>query len=456
MKKIVGSLLLVFACHLVFLPPSAYAQEKVIIDEVVAVIGNSAILKSDIINQQRQLEAQGANLGPNPTCSMLDDILYQKLLFNQAKIDSIEVSDDHVEQVLERRLRFFIAQIGSRERLEAYYGKSLEELKEEFRELVREQELSQRMESTITQNVSVTPAEVRRFFNTIHPDSIPMVESEMVLAKITNTPAVREEEKDLVKARLEEFRERILRGESFSTLAILYSEDPGSARRGGELGFVGRGELYPEFEANAFGLRPGELSEIVETEAGYHIIQMIERRGEQVNVRHILLRPKVSPEDLQQARVKLDSVRTLIASGEMTFAEAARKFSDHPGRINEGVMVNPYTGTSRFRSDELGQIDPNLVFIVDRLEVGQVSEPHIMMTEDSQQAYRLVTVISRVDPHRANLEEDYDLIQQLALQQKELGVIRQWINRRLGSTYVRINEEYRDCAFEHNWLKTTP
>lgn len=448
--------MLVLAGCLVLLPLASRAQEKVIIDEVVAVIGNSAILKSDIINQQRQLEAQGINLGSSPVCSMLDDILYQKLLFNQARIDSIEVSDDHVEQVLERRLRFFIAQIGSRERLEAYYGKTIDELKEEFRELVREQELSQRMESTITQNVSVTPAEVRRFFNNLHPDSIPMVESEMVLAKITKTPTVRQEETDMVKDRLEGFRERILRGESFSTLAILYSEDPGSARRGGELGFVGRGELFPEFEANAFSLRPGELSEIVETEAGFHIIQMIERRGEQVNVRHLLLRPKVSPEDLQQARNELDSVRTLIASGEMTFAEAALKFSDHPGRINQGIMVNPYTGTSRFRVDELGQIDRNLVFIVDRLDVGQVSEPHTMMTEDGQQAYRLVKVVSRRDAHKANLQEDYDLIQQLALQQKELGVIRQWIARRLESTFVRINEEYRDCEFEHNWLKIIP
>jgi peptidyl-prolyl cis-trans isomerase SurA len=456
MKKIVGSLLIALAGHLVILSVPAFSQEKVIIDEVVAVIGNSAILKSDVINQQRQLEAQGTNLGPNPVCAMLDDILFQKLLFNQAKIDSIEVSEDHVEQVLERRLRFFISQIGSRERLEAYYGKTIDELKEEFRPLVREQELSQQMESTITQNVNVTPAEVRRFFNSLPPDSIPMVESELVLAKITKSPAVRQEEKDLVRARLLEFRERILKGESFSTLAILYSEDPGSARRGGELGFVGRGELYPEFEANAFSLRPGELSDVVETEAGYHILQMIERRGEQVNVRHILLRPKVSPEDLQQARHKLDSVKTLISSGEMTFAEAAREFSDHPGRINDGVMVNPYTGTSRFRSDELGQIDPNLVFIVDRLEVGEVSEPHTMVTEEGHEAFRLVTVLSRIDPHRANLQEDYDLVQQLALQQKEIGVIRQWIDRRLGSTYVRINEEYRDCMFEHNWLKSNP
>jgi peptidyl-prolyl cis-trans isomerase SurA len=195
------------------------------------------------------------------------------------------------------------------------------------------------------------------------------------------------------------------------------------------------------------------VSEIVETEAGYHVIQMIERRGEQVNVRHILLRPKVSPEDLLRARNELDSVRTLITSGEMTFAEAALKFSDHPGRINRGIMVNPYSGTSRFRVEELGQIDPNLVFIVDRLEVDQVSEPHTMTTEDGRQAYRLVKVMSRIEPHRANLQEDYDLIQQLALRNKELVVIRQWIDRKLGSTYVFINEDYRHCEFEHEWLR---
>ncbi len=450
MRKTPGFLLFLFAGLLVINPSLLPAQEKVVIDQIVAVIGNSAVLESDVINQQRQMEAQGVDFGPNPICGLLDDVLYQKLLFNQAQLDSVEVGDDHVEQVLERRLRFFIQQIGSRERLEAYYGKSIEELKVEFRELVREQELSQRMESIITENVSVTPSEVRRYFTGLHPDSVPMVESELVLAQITKTPPVREEEKNLVKTRLEEFRDRVLKGESFSTLAILYSEDPGSARRGGELGFYGRGELYPEFEAVAFGLRPGELSEVVETEAGFHVLQMIERRGEQVNVRHILLRPKVSPEDLQEAKNQLDSVRTLITSGEMTFAEAAQKFSDHPGRINQGVMVNPYTGTSRFRSDEL---EPELFFIVDNLEVGEVSQPHTMVTEEGQQAYRIVSVVSRIEPHRANLQEDYDLIQQMALSQKELGIIRQWISRRLTSTYVHINEKYLDCEFEHGWVR---
>jgi peptidyl-prolyl cis-trans isomerase SurA len=282
--------------------PLAQSQERVVIDQVIAVVGISAILESDIINQQRQMEAQGMNFGADSHCMILDEVLFQKLLYNQAQIDSIEVADDQVEQVLERRLRFFIQQIGSREKLEAYYGKSIDELKEEFREIVREQELSQRMESKITENISVTPSEVRRFFNSLPPDSIPMVESELMLAKIVKNPPVSKEEIDVVKERLESFRTRVLQGESFSTLAIMYSEDPGSARRGGELGFYGRGELYPEFEAIAFGLRPGEVSDIVETEAGYHIIQMMERRGEQVNVRHILLMAKVSPLDLMAGK----------------------------------------------------------------------------------------------------------------------------------------------------------
>ncbi|MFO7977918.1 MAG: peptidylprolyl isomerase, partial [Bacteroidales bacterium] len=335
---------------------TAKAQEKVIIDQVVGVIGTSAILESDLINQKRQMESQGEDLGPQGLCMVFDEMLYQKLLYNQALIDSVEVGDDQVEMVLERRLRFFIQQIGSREKLEAYYGKSIEELKDEFRVIVREQELSRSMEANITENVSVTPSEVRSFFRNLPEDSIPMVESEIVLAQIMKKPPVRPEEIKIVKERLEEFRERILQGESFNTLAILYSEDPGSARRGGELGFYGRGELFPEFEAIAYGLRPGEVSDIVETKAGYHIIQMIERRGEQINVRHILLTPKVTQEDLMEARHELDSIKTLITSGEMTFEEAAIKFSDDPGRMNRGLMVNPYTGTGRFRTEDL---EPN-------------------------------------------------------------------------------------------------
>lgn len=428
----------------------AVSQERVVIDQVIAIVGNSAILESDIFNQRRQLQGQGADLGPNPECMILDDLLYQKLLFNQALIDSVVVSDDQVEQVLERRLRFFIQQIGSRERLEAYYGKTIDELKDDFRDVVREQELSQQMEAKITSNVKVTPSEVRAFFNRIPKDSIPMIESEIVMAEIVKKPPVQPEEIADVRRRLDGFRERVIRGDNFATLAILYSEDPGSARRGGELGFVGRGELYLEFETVAFTLRPGEVSEIVETQAGLHIIQMIERRGEQFNVRHILLKPKVSPMDLLTARQQLDSIRTIINNGEMTFAEAAQKFSDAPNRVNQGLMLNTFRGTNRFSTEE---IEPNLFFVIDRMKVGEISAPISMTTEEGNQAFRIVNLISRSEPHVANLQQDYDFIQELALQDKKRKTTLEWISRRLPNTYVFINEKYHGCNFDLDWLK---
>lgn len=426
------------------------AQDRVIIDQVVAVVGNSAILRSDLHNQQRQLESQGITFGANPLCELLDEMLYQKLLFNQAIIDSVEVSDHQVEQVLERRLRFFIQQIGSREQLEAYYGKSLEELKDEFRPLIREQELSQMMESRITRNVRITPSEVRRFFNSIPSDSIPIVDSEMELAQIVIKPKLDPEEIADTRSRLDEIRERIIKGESFSTMAILYSEDPGSARKGGELGFYGRGELYSEFEATAFGLRPGEISEIIETQAGFHVIQMIERRGEQINVRHILMQPKLAPMQLAQARSRLDSIRTAINNDEITFAEAARKFSDDPGKVSGGTKINPYTNTTRFKNDE---IESSLFFALDNLEPGQITSPQPMMTEEGRQAFRIVKLVHRIEAHPATLDGDYDYIQQLALNQKKVRVVREWVNSKVGTTYIFINEEFRGCDFSSPWMK---
>jgi len=323
-------------------------------------------------------------------------------------------------------------------------------LKDEFRPLVREQELSQLMEGRITSNVRVTPSEVRAFFNKIHPDSIPVVESELEMAQIVIKPLVEQEEIDNVKNRLTEIRERVLKGESFSTMAILYSEDPGSARKGGELGFYGRGELYPEFEATAFGLRPGEISEIIETQAGYHILQMIERRGEQINVRHILIMPKIVPSQLAKARSKLDSIRRLITSEELTFEEAALKFSDDPGRISGGIMINPYTNTTRFKNDE---IDQSLFFVVDKLEVGQITNPVPMMTEEGKQAFRIVKVRNRIDAHAATLEGDYDFIQQIALNQKKMNMVKDWVNVKINTTYIFINEDFVGCSFTSPWMR---
>ncbi|MFP4064232.1 MAG: peptidylprolyl isomerase [Bacteroidales bacterium] len=450
MKKTFNYFAWVAIISVFVLPFSGHAQEKVVIDRVAAVVGDNAILQSELFEQRRQLETQGMDLGSNPECTVLEDMLFQKLLYNQAMIDSIEVSDSHVEQEIERRLRYFIQEIGSRERLEEYYGTSIEALREEFREPIREQEVSRRMEAIITEDVSVTPSEVRSFFNDLPEDSIPMVESEMRLSEIMIEPEIEEEQVNEIKARLENFRQRILDGESFRTLAIMYSEDPGSARRGGELGFHGRGELHPEFEAEAFSLEPGEISEIVETRSGYHIIELIERRGEQVNVRHLLLRPKVSPQVEQQTRNKLDSIRGLITSGEMTFAEAAREFSDHPNASSGGVMVNPLTGTTRFKTDEL---DPNMFYIIDRLDEGEISRPVETMTEDGRPAYQIISVRERIEPHPANLQQDYDFIQELALERKNQQAINEWAIRKLQSTYVSIKEEYRDCDFQVNWIR---
>lgn len=427
-----------------------YSQQKVIIDQVVAVIGNSAILESDIIEQRRMLEAQGIDLGRKPECILLDDIMFQKLLFNQAIIDSILVSEAMVDQEIERRMRYFIQQIGSRERLEEYYGKSIEELREEFRDPIREQQISRRMQAEITRNVNVTPSEVRAFFEGLDDDDIPMVESELALAKILIEPPIEDAEIQAIKNRLEGFRQRILDGESFSTFAILYSDDAGSARRGGELGFYSRGDLHPEFEAVAFSLRPGEISEIVETRSGFHIIQLIARRGEQINVRHLLLQPKPSPVAEQETKNKLDSLRRVIMRGDISFADAARKYSNHPSGRNGGQMLNPFTGTTRFRNEDL---EPNLFFIVDRLEVGEISRPIQTMTDDGKQAFKIVTVRDRIEPHRANLQQDYDFIQNLALQEKKDKAVKKWIERRLQSTYVRINEEFIDCDFDINWLQ---
>ncbi len=432
---------------------AGHTQDNVVIDHIVGVVGSNAILKSELVEQKIQVEAQGVDLGDDPYCILLDDLLFQKLLYNQAMIDSVEVSDSEVEMEIERRLRFFIQQIGSRERLEEYYGQTIDELREEFWDPIKEQIISQRMESQITQNVSVTPSEVKAYFESLSEDDVPMVESELSLAKIMIEPEIDEDEIEEVKERLESFRQRILEGESFRTLAIMYSDDTGSARRGGELGFVRRGDLHPEFEAVAFSLEPGEVSEIVETRSGYHIIKPIERRGEEVNVRHLLLRPQVSPEVEQQTKNKLDSIRTVIMQDEISFAEAARKYSDHRSAASGGVMLNQYTGTTRFKTDEL---DPNLFFVVDRLEVGEISRPMQTATEEGEPAFQIVTVRDRVEPHAANLQQDYDFIRKMAREKKREEKVREWVGNRLKSTYITIHKEYQDCNFDYDWLKHMP
>ncbi len=429
------------------------AQDEKVIDQIVAVIGQNIILESDIENQYYQYRMQSGIIGGGSSvrCQMLESLLFQKLLLNQAEIDSIVISDTEIQQTMDQRLRYFIAQLGSRERFEEYYGKSIEEFKEEFSSDIENQLKVEKTQGSIVENVTVTPAEVRSFFKDIPTDSIPLVNSMVEIGELIRMPPVTLEQKLMIKDRLRGLRERVMAGETFSTLAILYSEDPGSAKKGGELGFYGRGELYKEFEAIAFKLGDGEVSEIVETQAGFHIIQLIERKGEYVNVRHILLKTKVSPLDLAMAKAYLDTVAGLINTDSLTFDEAVLQYSDGENKNNGGLLINPMTGTTGF---EVSDLDPQVSFVIDKLKVGEISKPAMMETEDGKQAYRLLYLKKRTLPHRANMREDYDKIQSWALEQKKAEAFQEWIAKKAAKTYIRINDKFRQCDFEFGWFES--
>lgn len=432
--------------------PASQAQEPMVIDQVVAVVGRNIILQSDVENQYIQYRLQRGISGTADEirCQILEDLLFQKLMLNQAEVDSVTVTSVQVEMEMERRLRYFISELGSQEKLEQYYSKSINEIKDELRRLVKDQMLVEQVQNEIMMKVQVTPSEIKAFFRSIPKDSIPMVNTEYEIAHIIKKPPITIDEKLAVRERLHEMRKRILEGERFSTLAILYSEDPGSARKGGELGLYGRGELYPEFEAVAFRLKDGEVSEIVETEAGFHIIQLIERRGEYVNVRHLLLAAKASPESLEAARLELDSIAGLIRDGNLTFEAAVRRFSDEEKKTDGGMLLNPYTGSIRFEAE---QLDPQVSFVIDRLKVGELSNAVPMKMEDGKDAFRLLMLKHKTEPHIANLKEDYNRIQGWALGKKRQEAVDKWIQNKSRTAFINIIEEFGGCNFQFSWKK---
>lgn len=432
---------------------SAFGQEQSV-DRIIAVVGGNITLQSELETQYLQMLSSGYEPNDDSRCILFEELLYGNLLLHRAKVDSLEVSDSEVEEELNRRLDYFVAQLGSQEKLEEYYEKSILEIKDEFRELIKEQLLSQRMQQQITGDVKVTPAEVRAYFNKIPKDSLPYINTEIELGRIMRRPAITKEQKQDAKNKAEELRKRVLEGESFRALSILYSEDPGSAKNGGDLGFFQRGMMVPEFDAVAFRLKEDSISEVFETDYGYHFIEMLERRGEQINVRHILIRPKTSLEDLEKARVFLDSIRELIVDGKMTFAEAAEKFSDdEESNQNAGMMYNPMTGASVFDMEQLGSIDQKLFLKVEKMKVGDISKAVKTQSPDGKESYNLFFLKSQTEPHVANLKDDYQKIQTAALGEKKNRVIEKWINDKASKTYIRIDDAYKDCPFAHRWDK---
>ncbi len=452
--------LIIIALMLLALPMMAQNRQSQVIDKVVAVVGKNIILQSDIENQYIQYRMQGMaeGTGKEVRGRILEDLLLQKLMLNQAEMDSITVTDEQVEAELNRRIQWFIARIGSQEKMEAQFGKSMSEIKDEVRQASKDNMLQEQVQAKIMENVVVTPKEVKEFYRDIPRDSLPMIDSDYELVQIVKRPPVSIDEKLMVKDRLYQIRKRILDGESsFATMAVLYSEDPGSSRQGGELGFAGKGVYATEFENVAFNLRDGEISDVVETEFGFHIIQLIERRGETINCRHILLTAKVPVEALEKAQNELDSVAQLVRNGDMTFEEACKKYSDDDSKNNGGYLTNMGTGGNWLSMKDLQELEQsypeykNLAFVINRLEVGEISDPLPMTTNDNKDAFRLIMIKRKTEPHQANLKDDYSLIQNWAMSQKRQEALGKWVSEKAAKAYIRLDDTFKDYDFYYDW-----
>lgn len=452
MKIFLKAIVLILLTTGLTIPAKPQTASDSVVDGVVAVVGANVILRSDIENQYLQFRAQGNIQGSaeKVRCQIMEGLLFQKLLFHQAQVDSVKITESQVDGQMDQRMRMFIGQVGSPEKLEEYYQKSISEIKNEMRDIIKEQMMVQSSQEKITKDVNITPSEVKAFLKKLPKDSIPEISSEIEVGMIMKIPVIGDAEKQACIDRLKSFKERIKKGDDFSTLAVLYSEDPGSAKKGGELGMFKRGDMRIEFEAAAFKLKPGEISDIVETEDGFHIIQMIERKGEYINVRHILLQPKVSIASMIHAKNILDSVGNLIEQKKITFADAVVRFSDDPTRNNGGLIINPMTGTSKY---EASQLDPKIFFVIDKLKVGDISAPVLYKTDRGKEQYRLYYLKARTVPHKANLEDDYAKIHQMALDEKKMDAMNDWIKERIVKTYISIDEGYRKCTFQREWIK---
>jgi peptidyl-prolyl cis-trans isomerase SurA len=447
MNKQVFKMLLVLQAAL-FLN-TGFSQPKMI-DKIVAVVGDKAILFSEVESQSVQLETQSGVKDSLLRCKVLEEMIIQKLMLNQAEKDSVVTTDAAVDGELNKKIRYFVSQMGSIEKLEQYLGKSITEIKDEFRDKIRDQLVIQQMQGKIAGDIKVTPSDVKAYYEQIPADSLPLIESEIQVAQILKKPPVNEVERQRVRKEIQEIRQKIIDGRSFNSMAAFYSEDVVSAAKGGELGFVNRGDLVPEFEATAFALKGKEISDVIETMYGFHIIQLIERRGESINVRHILISPKASSADLDKARMKLDSISQLIRLGKISFEEAALKYSDDAdSKNNGGILINAATGSTFF---EISQMDQSLFFVVDKLKIGEISEPTVVRVGEKKEAYRIVMVKARTEPHRANLKEDYQRIQSAAEAEKKEKIVADWIDRKRSSFFVKIDSLFSGCNFQHDWV----
>lgn len=447
MKKALGIILGL----LIINSPIVKAQKRSL-DKVAAVVGATIILQSDIEMQYSQYLAQGNPENPEIKCSALQQMLTQKLLAQQAIIDSVSVTEDQVDNEIDRRLRSMISRANGQERLEEFLNRSVIQYKDEIRPDVKEQLVANKMQSKITENVGITPLEVRRYFEAIPKDSLPNFNTEVEIGEIVSYPKLNKTEKESFRDKAEALRLRIKGGEDFATLARLYSQDPGSAKEGGELGFMDRTGLVKEFAAMAFKLKSGELSPAFETEYGFHVLQVIERRGEQVNVRHILVKTEPTQASLERSASFIDSIYTQVAGKKLDFSTAASLHSDNnETKYNGGMLMNADNVQSRSTFIPTDKLDPQIFLTVDTMKIGTFSKPYLFTSANGNTGYRFLYLKSKSAPHQANLEQDYPKIKEVAFEDKINRALSEWFEKRRKSTYIKIDSEYQTCQSLRNW-----
>ena len=439
---------------------AAFAQPvRTTIDRVIAVVGKSALLESELETQCLQLKLGGQTITRATKCQVLEQMLFRKLLLAQAEHDSITVTDDQVEQELDRRFRVYIYQLGSVENFEKFYGKTVDKFKEDFRDDIRDILMSQKMQQKITGDITTSPSEVKKYFEGLSKDSVPFINAEIEIGEIVRKPKENPELRKYAREQIEEVRRRALNGEPFDMLVRTKSEDPGSnGSSGGPTLYknVPRGQMVAEFDQYMFSLKPGEISPVFETSFGFHVLTVLARRGEVADVQHVLITIPVDPAGLQKAKEYLDSLSGSIKSQKdsLSFSQAASRFSDdEDSKIAGGKITNPNTGDTHFQLDEISQVDPTIVLTIEKLKMGEISEPILYQTHDAKQAFRILYIYSRTEPHKENMKQDYLRIQSEAQNDKQDKIIKQWIAKKLVNTYVHITDDYKSCVFDSNWVK---
>ncbi len=432
-------------------PLVSLAQDK-IVDQVVAVVGNNIILKSDIEEMYRNNIAQGMSSDGDMKCEILENLLIEKLLIAEAELDTnIIITDSQINQQLESRMQYFLQNLGSEQAVEAYFKKPMSQIKSGLQEMIKNQLYTQQMRNKITENIAITPAEVRYKTKNMSHSELPNVEAQVEYAQIFIHPEVSIEEENKIKARLRDFKKRIEDGEDFATLAVLYSEGP-SAPNGGELGYMGRGQLDQAYANAAFNLKERKVSNVIKSDFGYHIIQLIDRKGEQANTRHIILKPTPSPESLNTAVSRLDSLADNIRKDKITFTNAAAHFSaDKNSRNGGGIALNPASMSSKWNKEEL---DPKIAKILNSLKINEISEPFKTVDDKQQAVVMIVKLLNKTEAHVANAADDYQVLSNMLLEKKQNEAVEKWIGERQSKTYIRIDDSYSNCNFNYqNWIK---